>query len=149
MATWPEVVNYLTNLSETEKFFEVNQISPDFLLVIRATQFALDFDPDTGLTPKNRYQQIFVSGLALDDPDMAMVRFASPFAKKEQLSHQGLLDCMGNHLMLGYGIVGDYYALINNAPLENLDQNEILWNVGCLSAIADQLEQELNLGDHL
>ena len=96
-----------------------------------------------------RSQMVFVAGLALDDPDDAIVSFISPFARTDQLSPQGLVDCMVNNNALGVAIIGDWYALKNVAPLANLDANEIEWPLAYVTIFADKLERELNLGDDL
>lgn len=130
MATWREVVSYLTSN------YEVDQVSPTLMKLV----FGLD---------EGRSQMVFVEGLALDDPDAAIVSFISPFAKTEQLSPKGLIDCMEKNSALGIAIIGDWYALKNVAPLANLDANEIEWPLTYVTSFADQLERELNLGDDL
>ena len=130
MATWREVVSYLTSN------YKVDQLSPTLMLLV----FGLD---------QGRSQMVFVEGLDLDDPDDAIVSFISPFAKTEQLSPQGLVDCMVNNCGIGVAIIGDWYALKNVAPLANLDANEIEWPLTFVTNFADHLERELNLGDDL
>ena len=130
MATWREVVSYLTSN------YKVDQIDPTLMKLV----FGLD---------DGRSQMVFVGGLALDDPEDAIVSFISPFAKTDQLSPQGLIDCMKNNSALGITIIGDWYALKNVAPLANLDANEIEWPLAYVTNFADQLERELNLGDDL
>ena len=130
MATWREVVSYLTSKYDAE------QLNP--------TTMKLLFRFEDG-----RSQMVFVSGIALDHPEDAIVSFISPFAKTKQLSPQGLVDCMVNFNSLGIVIIDDHYALKNVAPLVNLDANEIEWPLAYVTEFADELERKLNLGDDL
>lgn len=130
MATWREVENYLSSTYKVEK--------------IDSAIIKLIFDLGNG-----RSQLVFVEGLALDDPEDAIISVFSPFAKVNEISPQQLVNAMSSNSAIGVAIIGDWYTLKNVAPLQNLDANEIEWPLLFVTNFADQLEQSLGLGDDL
>lgn len=129
MATWREVENYLSSNYQIEKL--------DNALI------KLVFGVGNG-----RSQIVLVQGLALDDDD-AIVSFASPFARVDQITPQQLVSCMADNTAIGVALIADMYMLKNVAPLKNLDANEIEWPLTFVTTIADELERSLGLGDVL
>jgi len=130
MATWREVENYLTSNYQLEK------LGPELLSLV--------FSVGNG-----RSQIVFVEGVALDDPENAIVSFASPFAKVDQITPQQLVNCMKDNTAIGVAVLADMYMLKNVAPLQNLDANEIEWPLSFVTGFADELERSLGLGDDL
>jgi len=128
MATWREVVGYLKSNYK---------ISSE-----EGTTLALNFETENG-----RSQMIFASGIAIDDPSIATVLFASPFATRNSITTQQLLACM-EESFLGVGLAGDLYVFRHHVPMANLDANEIEWPLIFVTLAADGMEKKLGLGDN-
>ena len=129
MATWREVENYLSSNYQIEKI-DHNVVSINF-----------------GLND-GRSQLTFISGHLLDDAEDAFVSFSSPFARVDQISPQQLANCMADTQTGSFARFGDWYVLRHNAPLGNLDANEIEWPLKWVTVMADLTERSLGLGDN-
>jgi len=128
MATWREVVGYLKSNYK---------ISSE-----EGTTLALNFE-----TAQGRSQMIFVSGIAIDDPNLAVVSFASPFAPRNSITAQQVVACMEENF-LGVGLTADLYVFRHLVPMAHLDANEIEWPLTFVTSAADEMEKKLGLGDN-
>ena len=122
MATKSEVHAYL------RKNYNIEEINTDFLKITFADN--------------NRSQMAFV---IIDD---FKVQFFSPFAKISQISAEKAFDAL-DEIAFGAKKMGDWYCLVDVAPIENIDENEILVGLELLSQSADEIELALGLGDDL
>ena len=80
--------------------------------------------------------------------DDAKVQFFSPFATTSQISAEKAFEA-ADAIAFGVKKMFDWYCLVDVAPIENLDENELVVGVEVLAQGADEIELALGLGDDL
>lgn len=103
---------------------------------------ALEFQTDRG-----RSQLMFVSGIEGSN-DLDSVRFFSPFARTDQISPAQFAQ-LASDAIFGLAEQADFYGFVHNAFLADLDASEIHVPMNYITALADQVERQLGLGDDL
>jgi hypothetical protein len=95
---------------------------------------------------------IFVDGdrsqMSFAQIDDVKVQFFSPFAKVSEISAEKAFEA-ADHIAFGVKRIFDWYCLLDVAPIDNLDENELVVGVEVLSQGADEIERALGLGDDL
>lgn len=124
MASWAEIRNYI------KSNYVVGMEQGDTI--------GLEFN-----TGNSRSQLVFVSWLEIDEPQ---VIFRSPFAKRERVSAERVLQAaMGTPY--GVTMTDSWYTLSHVQLASSIDALEIDQPMMWVTVFADKLEQELGQGD--
>jgi hypothetical protein len=128
VATWLEVKTYIKS----------NYV------IQSETELTMTMEFDTG---GGRSQLVFVMGIE-GAGDMSSLRFFSPFAEVSQISatqFAGLAD----GVVFGLARLEDFYGVVHNSFLADLDASEINTPLMAVTSQADKMEKQLGLGDDL
>lgn len=128
MATWAEIKNFIRQ----------NYI----VSAEEGNTLKLEFNVDA-----NRSQLVFVMGLDTGD-EYATVRFFSAFATKDDLSPTQFMEIAKDPI---YGVAefGGLLGYMHNALMADIDASEISLPLNLITAVADETEKSLGLGDRL
>jgi len=89
-----------------------------------------------------RSQLVFV-GYDKSGADVEWIRVNSPVGPVQQLDLHGAATRLGDKIVGGLVIIGDYVYVTNSVPLQNLDANELVEPMLRVMSIADELEKEM------
>lgn len=71
----------------------------------------------------------------------------SPFAQENEVSAQQAIQA--NTSVFGVDFFAGMYGLKHVLPIENVDENELVFGIKLLAEAADEFEKKLGLGDNL
>lgn len=128
VATWADVKNYITS-----NYIIQNDNGNSLSLLFNIGD--------------NRSQLVFVMGID-GAGDMSSARFFSPFANRADISPAQFAN-LAEDAVFGLAALGDYYGVVHNAFLANIDSTEIDTPMTAVTSFADQIEKRLGLGDAL
>ena len=128
MATWPEVKSFIKSNYEIQS----------------ETELTMTMVFETG---GGRSQLVYVMGIEGADL-LSSVRFFSPFAEVSQISANQFAG-LADGVLFGLARLADFYGVVHNSFLADLDASEINTPLIAVTSQADKMEKQLGLGDNL
>jgi hypothetical protein len=127
LADWGDLVTYI------RQSYDVIQYKPDEVRI--RVSFLKDEDDILGR------RQIMVVAHEILDQKEDWVQIATPFARIEQVDLQEVLTEVGDTIVVGGVLMGEYVVLRHSLPLINLDINEFTDPLDLVASAAEQLER--------